>query len=478
MSKKVSANFTDQCAKNLIKKQKIKDEKRKIREEYLAKKYEEAEILTNDIKVYIESLNNIININPNVISIEEFIKKDIDDLPKELLVEYEKPVELPIRKAKLIEKIFEKQKQKYNLYVQQENEKYEKEYKIYEENENNRKNKIKAYNLQVDEIIKSKKELYKNSDTTLVSDYKSEILNQVQYPFKFEKCINTGYCRESKKLVIDYLLPNTKIVPDIIRYEYKKVTDSIKPIPINEKDKNNIYNKVVYSIVLNTMKNIFEKDKYNNIETIIFNGYINDVDLATGQDIKPYIISAMVDKDTFNTININRVDKLTCLKETMKARIDINSNLSLKSIIPICKYENLNKSVVNDESINLLEIDPFMLEDLVSILFRNMGYEVLQTNKTNDGGIDCILNHDDPIVGGKIIAQIKRYRNNIDIPKLREFESVLRNSDAMKGIFISTSNFSSSCEKFASDNNISLINGNLLVDYFNQYGINSHILNK
>ena len=68
--------------------------------------------------------------------------------------------------------------------------------------------------------------------------------------------------------------------------------------------------------------------------------------------------------------------------------------------------------------------------------------------------------------------------NNIDIPKLREFESVLRNSDAMKGIFISTSNFSSNCEKFASDNNISLINGNLLVDYFNQYGINSHILHK
>ena len=118
------------------------------------------------------------------------------------------------------------------------------------------------------------------------------------------------------------------------------------------------------------------------------------------------------------------------------------------------------------------------LKQVAPILFRNMGYDVLQTNKTNDGGIDCILNHDDPIVGGKVIAQVKRYKNNIDIPKLREFESVLRNSDAMKGIFISTSNFSSNCEKFASDNNISLINGNLLVDYFNQYGINSHILHK
>ncbi len=186
----------------------------------------------------------------------------------------------------------------------------------------------------------------------------------------------------------------------------------------------------------------------------------------------------MVDKNTFNSIDMNRIDKLTCLKETMQGRIDINSKLCLNSITPICKCDYLNKSVENNDSINLLDVDPFILEDLVSTLFRNMGYDVLQTNKTNDGGIDCILNHDDPIVGGKVIAQVKRYKNNIDIPKLREFESVLRNSDAMKGIFISTSNFSSNCEKFASDNNISLINGNLLVDYFNQYGINSHILHK
>ena len=99
----------------------------------------------------------------------------------------------------------------------------------------------------------------------------------------------------------------------------------------------------------------------------------------------------------------------------------------------------------------------------------------MRTSKTNDGGIDCILNSDDPIIGGKVIAQIKRYKNTIDISKLREFESVLRNSDAMKGIFISTSNFSAQCEKFSAENNISLINGDLLVNYFNQYGINSYI---
>ena len=82
--------------------------------------------------------------------------------------------------------------------------------------------KYKAHNLQVEEIIKTKKELYKNQDATLVSNYKAEILKQVQYPFEFKKCINTGYCKDSNKLVIDYLLPDIQIVPDKKRYEYKK----------------------------------------------------------------------------------------------------------------------------------------------------------------------------------------------------------------------------------------------------------------
>ena len=115
MAKKGLENFTDKVAKDLIKKQSIRDEQRKIREEYLENKYKEASDLTNDIEVYIESLNNIININPNVISIEEFIKRDIQDVPKELLVPYTKPIELSLRKPTLLEKISKKSKQGFLL---------------------------------------------------------------------------------------------------------------------------------------------------------------------------------------------------------------------------------------------------------------------------------------------------------------------------------------------------------------------------
>lgn len=486
MAKKGVGNFANQVTKELIREQKQRQKQiqKQQKEEYINNRYKEAETLTNNIDVCINKLNNTINTDCRKISIEEFIKKDLKELslPEELLRTYEKPVDVNIKKPNIMEKIFKSKRDEYNLYVKQEQNRYQKEYSLYIENEEKRKNEIEAltqiHKLQTNEIINIKKELYKNKDIMMISSYKEEILNQIQYPFEFKKSINTGYCKDSRKLVIDYLLPDIKIVPGIKGYEYKKTKDEIKAISINTKDRNSIYNQVIFSIVINCINHLFEKDIHDNIDMIVFNGYIEDIDLSTGQDISPYIISAIINKDMFKSIDINRIDMLKCLKDTMQGRVDINSNLCFREITPICKCDYLNKSVVIDKGINLLEVNPFILEDLVITLFRNMGYEVMETKKTNDGGIDCILNNDDPIMGGKVIGQVKRYKKNIDIPKLREFESVLRNSDAMKGIFISTSNFSPQCEEFASKNNISLINGSLLVDCFNRYGINSYILNK
>ena len=80
----------------------------------------------------------------------------------------------------------------------------------------------------------------------------------------------------------------------------KKTKNEIKVITMSEKERNSIYNQVVFSIALNSISNVFNQDIHNNIDTIVFNGYIKDIDSSTGQDINPYIISVMVDKNIFN----------------------------------------------------------------------------------------------------------------------------------------------------------------------------------
>lgn len=491
-SKKGVSGFTSNITKELISEQKKKEREiiklEKINEKiakqnHIEQKYKEAEKLTLERAEFLDKLNNIINNKQdNLISIEEFIKKDINklQLPKELLIEQIPPTKPQIRKSNILEKLFKTHKLKYNTYINEIKNKYNTELNLYKEAESKRIQEInsltKAHELQTNEYINTKKELYSNRDIDLITEYKTEVLNKSKYPFEFTKNINTGYCKDSKKLVIDYLLPKIDIVPQEESYEYKPRKNEIREKLLKEKDRKNIYNEVIFSIALKSIYEVFSHDKVNNIESIVFNGYIEDIDLSTGKDKKSCVISAMIDKNEFDNIDITKVDKLVCLKEKMNARISINSLNDLNDVIPIYKLDKLSKSVLQSEGINLLDVDPFDFEDLITNLFRKMGYDAKTTQKTNDGGIDCELYSSDPILGGKFIVQVKRYKNNIDIPKLREFESVLRNSDAMKGIFISTSSFSLQCEKFASENNIQLIDGNNLIKHLNNYGISSYIL--
>ena len=82
MAKKGVANFSNPVPKKLIKEQKkmMKELEKQQKEQYINDRYEEASILTNNIDIYIKNLNNIINSKCREISIEEFIKKDLQEL--------------------------------------------------------------------------------------------------------------------------------------------------------------------------------------------------------------------------------------------------------------------------------------------------------------------------------------------------------------------------------------------------------------
>ncbi|MGL5694375.1 MAG: hypothetical protein ACRCXA_09870, partial [Peptostreptococcaceae bacterium] len=205
MATKGVNNFARQVTKEAIQnsketqksqKQLQKELEKKRKEEYISNRYKEAEMLNTNVNNHINSLENIINnTDNNAISIEEFIKMDIQKLqiPKEILKERDKPNEPCIRKSNIFEKIFKPYKIKYNTYVNEIESNYQNEYKLYEEQELKRKNEIenlkKAHELKTNEVIYTKKDLYINGDINIITSYKKEILNKSKYPFKFKKSI-------------------------------------------------------------------------------------------------------------------------------------------------------------------------------------------------------------------------------------------------------------------------------------------------
>lgn len=121
----------------------------------------------------------------------------------------------------------------------------------------------------------------------------------------------------------------------------------------------------------------------------------------------------------------------------------------------------------------LKDIDPYYFEKVILILLRKMGYgDFIETSKSNDGGIDGIIN-EDKLGLEKIYTQAKRYNENkVREKEIRNFIGAM-SGDTRKGVFITTSSFDDSAIKKAREahHSIILIDGAKLVDLMHQYNV-------
>lgn len=83
-------------------------------------------------------------------------------------------------------------------------------------------------------------------------------------------------------------------------------------------------------------------------------------------------------------------------------------------------------------------LHPRLLEEVVTSVFRNLGYQSTITSYHKDGGIDVIL-HDNK--ESEIGIQVKRYKDSIQVNQIREFAGSLIENGMTNGIFVTTSRF-------------------------------------
>jgi restriction system protein len=121
----------------------------------------------------------------------------------------------------------------------------------------------------------------------------------------------------------------------------------------------------------------------------------------------------------------------------------------------------------------LKEIDPYYFEKVILILLKKMGYgDFIETSKSNDGGIDGIIN-EDKLGLEKIYTQAKRYNENkVREKDIRNFIGAM-SGDTSKGVFITTSSFDDSAIRKAREahHSIVLIDGAKLVDLMHDYNV-------
>ncbi len=139
-------------------------------------------------------------------------------------------------------------------------------------------------------------------------------------------------------------------------------------------------------------------------------------------------------------------------------------------------FLELNARLSGELLESVKSISPDTFESLVVRLLERMGYgEGSVVGQSGDGGIDGIINQD-PLGLEKVYIQAKRWQNQVGEPEIRNFSGSLEAKGANKGVFITTSAFSSSARQTAryisaGSKYIRLIDGEELTHLMIEHGV-------
>jgi restriction system protein len=102
--------------------------------------------------------------------------------------------------------------------------------------------------------------------------------------------------------------------------------------------------------------------------------------------------------------------------------------------------------------------------------FSGAGGEVQVTRASHDGGVDAVAFDPDPIRGGKIVIQAKRYTATVGVAAVRDLYGTVMNEGATKGILVTTSDYGPDAYQFAQGKPITLLSGSNLLSLLEKHG--------
>lgn len=291
--------------------------------------------------------------------------------------------------------------------------------------------------------------------------------------------IDTIYANDI--LGIEANLPSKDTVRQINKYNYLKNDGTIK-VQL-DRDLPKLYEKHLYTLCLNTIHDAFALDTTRLAKSIVYNGFVEDFSPRTGQLERNLILSLMIDRDTFSGIDISHVDPKMCFK-SMKGvsaakLIDV---VPVQPVLQINKEDRRfieNKDVSINEGTNLAAMPWEDFEQLVREIFEfefaQNGGEVRVTQASRDGGVDAVVFDPDPLRGGKIVVQAKRYTNTVPVSAVRDLYGTVINEGANSGIIITTSDYGRDSYEFARNKPLKLLNGGHLLALLNKNGRKGYI---
>jgi restriction system protein len=320
-------------------------------------------------------------------------------------------------------------------------------------------------------------------DRHAVSDYYQRVVDIVRDPPGFPRNRRTAYVPESELLVVEWDLPRMDVVPERGSFRYVKTRDEIDSRPVAIGVRRSTYRGLIAQMALRALRLVFDSDPADLVDTVVFNGMLDEVDPATGLDVRRCLITLRATRDQFAPLRLDRVKPVSCIRDHFAAKVSEHPD-ELRAVEPVLEFDMADPRVVDpidvmsgiDRRPNLLDYTPTEFEHFIQNLFAKMGLQVQVFRAGGDAGVDCVVYDPRPIFGGKFCVQAKLYRKTVPPSAVRDLFGAIGHEGATKGLLITTSGFSKATYNWAMGKPLELIDGTGLLAICKRHDIPARIL--
>lgn len=369
--------------------------------------------------------------------------------------------------------------------------KYEESKKTYLATQQSKKEielqKIKKYEIHLKEFLIPNMEIISERIKQLNPNQEINKSNSENNEHQFIELLNKNVINHFYNFNYDLFLKNDYLLLEIKLPLFEDFVNS-KNVKVNKNTIKNLeieYRNLCISILFGLGDLIFKNDQHDQIKNIFQNGIVSYKDKSTGKQVENCILSLSIPKTEFTDFDLNHIDLFQAFKRLKGISApNFTESIPVRPILTINKEDRRfvdGREVMQhlDERTNLASMDwedfEHFIRELFEKEFSSSGGEVKITQSSRDGGIDAIAFDPDPIKGGKIVIQSKRYTNVVGVSAVRDLYGTMINEGANKGILVTTSHFGSDAYNFAKDKPLSLIDGDNLLQLLIKHNFKAKI---
>ncbi|MFC4031996.1 restriction endonuclease [Streptomyces polygonati] len=336
---------------------------------------------------------------------------------------------------------------------------------------------VRRHNAEVGRTMAA---LRRGEPTAVVEYLTAALYASPVWPEGLPRQVSASFEPPERRLLLNWELPPFAVVPEISLVRFMPGSGRDKEVARPVTERRGAYRDLLAQCLLLVLREVFGADRFALLDSVVLNGFVDDIDPATGHRTPVFLGTVAVSRADFEAVNLAAVDAADCLVEGLGGQLSARPDRRL-AVPPARLPGSAGRAVVShggedagDEP-DLLVMDPLEFEELVAELFRAMGMQAVTTVRSGDGGVDVDALDPDPIRGGKIAVQVKRYRRTVPPTAVRDLYGTVQSIGANKGVLVTTSGFGRSSYVFVSGKPMTLVSGTELVDLLHQYGLRGRL---